>query len=130
MPRLPTLALLAALALGCTARQDHTAEVGAGNEAVIDALREAGTDMAAPHQLEFYMYFPTKADADRAGKALVGRGFQILIEGPNEEDEYELYAMKEARLEVAAIDAIELELAKVAEGEKGYYDGWEAAVVE
>ena len=55
MLRLPTftLAILAALTLGCVARQDEPVEVGAGNGEVIESLREAGSDLDRPHVLEF-----------------------------------------------------------------------------
>jgi hypothetical protein len=131
--RLPVLVLLAALAAGCVPKGEDDAVIGGpgeNNAAVIDGLREAGTDMDAPHLLEFYSYFPTREAADRAAKALVARGYKAEVDGPDEDKEFELYATREARLEVAAIDAFEVEIDKVATAEKGYYDGWEAAVVE
>ena len=130
------LALVAALAVGCGAGQDdglvdcEGRSDSACNAKVIEELREAGSDMAAPHLLEFYMYFPTRADADRAAKTLAGRGYTTSVDGPDDDREFEVYAAREAKLELAAIDKLEVELQQVAKAEKGYYDGWEAAVVE
>jgi regulator of RNase E activity RraB len=134
MSRLPLLALVlsAALAAGCVPQDDGAVIGGPGenNAAVIDGLREAGTDMDAPHLLEFYSYFPSREAADRAAKALVSKGYKTEVDGPDEDKEFELYASRESKLDVAAIDAFERELDKVATAEKGYYDGWEAAVVD
>ena len=131
-----SLALGAALLAGCGLGQDdglvdcEGTTDSACNARVIDELREAGSDMDAPHLLEFYLYFPTRAAADRAGKALAARGYETSVDGPDEDKEFQLYVAREAKLELAAIDKLEVELKQVATAEKGYYDGWEAAVVE
>ena len=132
-----SLALVAALTVGCGrfGQDDGLVDCeGVGDSAcnarVIDGLREGGSDMDAPHLLEFYLYFPTRADADRAAKTLAASGYETSVDGPDEDREFQLYAAREAKLELAAIDRMEGELQKVAKAEKGYYDGWEAAVVE
>jgi regulator of RNase E activity RraB len=135
--RLPilALALAAALSTGCNRQDDGLVDCGdasdsACNAQVIAGLREAGSDMDAPHVIEFYLYFPTRADADRAAKAIAAKGYETSVDGPDEDKEFELWASRESKLELAAIDKLEGELQQVAKAEKGYYDGWEAAVVE
>jgi hypothetical protein len=104
--------------------------VGSGNGPVIAQLRDAGSDMAQPHVLEFYAYFPTRADADRAAKALAGRGYRTTVDGPDEDDEWQVLATRESLVTEAKVDALEIEVAQAAKQASGYYDGWEAEVVE
>jgi hypothetical protein len=96
---------------------------------VIAELRDAGSNLARPHVLEFYSYFPARADAERAAKALAGRGYKTSVEGPDD-DEWELLATRESLVTEANVNALEVEVAQAAEQASGYYDGWETAVVE
>ena len=134
MPRRTTcvvvLLLAATLAAGCAPREPEAAEAGSGNGPVIAQLRDAGSDLARPHALEFYSYFPTRADADRAAKALAARGYRTTVEGPDDDDEWQLLAMRESLVTEAKVDALEIEVAQAAKQASGYYDGWETAVVE
>ena len=118
------------LAAGCSPRQPEPAPAGTGNGPVIEQLRAAGSDLARPHVLEFYSYFPTRADADRAAKVLAGRGYRTEVDGPDDDAEWQLLAMRESLVTEAKVDALEVEVAQAATQASGYYDGWEAAVVE
>ena len=134
MPRrvalVSAMLIAAALAAGCAPRQPEPAPAGTGNGPVIAQLRAAGSDLERPHVLEFHSYFPTRADADRAAKVLAGRGYRTEVDGPDDDGEWQLLAMRESLVTEAKVDALEVEVAQAAKQASGYYDGWGAAVVE
>jgi hypothetical protein len=123
------LLLVVTLLAGCARREPEAAPAVTGNGPVIAELRDAGSNLARPHVLEFYSYFPARADAERAAKALAGRGYKTSVEGPDD-DEWELLATRESLVTEANVNALEVEVAQAAEQASGYYDGWETAVVE
>lgn len=45
------------------------------DEAVLIQLKNAGSDLSKPHKIEFFLYFPTQADAEQAGVQLRRTGF-------------------------------------------------------
>src|SRR5690349_938997 len=82
-----SLALVAALSTGCVASNDDgLVDCGNANDSdcnakVIAELRAAGSDMDATHQIEFYVYYPTRAEADAAAKQLADRNFKTSVDG-------------------------------------------------
>lgn len=100
----------------------------ARDAAVIDQLRAAGSDLAKPHALEFYVYVPTEDSAKRVAAKLKGEGFQVDVRPAAMGPGWLALASRTLVPTSAALAAIRRLLTKVASKEGGEYDGWEAQV--
>jgi hypothetical protein len=68
------LAVVGALLLYRSSKAQDSAD-----EAVIEQLRAAGSDLSQPHPLEFYVYVPTEESAKRVAVALSREGLQVEV---------------------------------------------------
>jgi hypothetical protein len=98
----------------------------ARDDAVIDQLRAAGSDLSKPHPLDFYIYVPTEEAARRVAATLTGEGFQVAVRTAATGPGWLALASKTLVPSPAALASIRQRLTKVAATEGGEYDGWEA----
>lgn len=102
----------------------------ARDEAVLEQLRAAGSDLAKPHALEFYVYVATENSAKSAAAALARAGFQVQVRPAAMGPGWLALASKTLVPTSAALAGIRRLLTKVASIEGGEYDGWEAQVTK
>ena len=126
---LPLVAAVCAAVLSsaCARNEDADGPDSVPDEAVIDGLRDAGSDLSKAHDVDFNLYFPNEAAARRFADKLAGKPFEIAID--ESEDEWSVQATKKMRLTAAEIQATTEELTALAEAEGGELDGWGASVV-
>ena len=61
---------------------------------VIENLREAGSDLSKPHDIEFAMYVRERAGAERIEAQLKAQGFDVHVEHDDEEQDWGITAMR------------------------------------
>ena len=99
------------------------------DEQTLQQLREAGSDLSKPHEINHWLYFPNQQAADGAAPTLKTKGFKVVsIE--QQKAEWRLKAVKTMVPAPKDVAAATLLLESTATTYGGEYDGWETQVVE
>ncbi len=98
--------------------------------AVIERLREAGSDLSKPHPIEFFSYFPSKASAHAACAAVEAWGFDAIPQPSAGTDEYLCLAIGEVVPSLDEMHRLRAEFEALASNFDGEYDGWGTPTVE
>jgi hypothetical protein len=98
---------------------------------LIDQLRKRGSDPFKPHDVDFFLAFPTREPADQLGAQLRGEGFDADVHESPESGEYRfsLHAHKSMQLTVPDMQELSRRLTDEATARGGRYDGWSAKQV-
>lgn len=98
---------------------------------LIDQLRKRGSDPFKPHDVDFFLAFPTPDGAMEVERQLKGEGFDAeIVDTPdNGELRYVLHAHKSMQLTVPDMQDLSRRLTDAARERKGRYDGWSAKQV-
>jgi hypothetical protein len=99
------------------------------DQRVLDQLRRAGSDLSKPHDVDFFLYFPSQVAAETARDRMTANGFVVVI-GPNDDGSWTCQGTKTMVPMHAAIVGAGRFLNDLAVELSGDYDGWGAAVVE
>jgi hypothetical protein len=98
---------------------------------LIDQLRKRGSDPFKPHDLDFFLAFPTREAADAVAAQMTTEGFKTdVIDTPESgELRYSLHAQKSLHLTVPDMQDLSRRLTDMAIAQGGRYDGWSAKQV-
>jgi hypothetical protein len=98
---------------------------------LIDQLRKRGSDPFKPHDVDFFLAFPTPDGAMEVERTLKSEGFDAeIVDTPeNGELRYVLHAHKSMQLTVPDMQELSRRLTEMATERKGRYDGWSAKQV-
>jgi len=98
---------------------------------LIDQLRKRGSDPFKPHDLDFFLAFPTRETADEVAAQMTTEGFKTdVIDTPESgELRYSLHAQKSLHLTVPDMQELSRRLTDIATAKGGRYDGWSAKQV-
>ena len=98
---------------------------------LIDQLRKRGSDPFKPHDVDFFLAFPSRDAADALAAQLLTEGFRAdVVDTPdNGELRYSLHAQKSLQLTVPDMQDLSRRLTDAATAKGGRYDGWSAKVV-
>ena len=98
---------------------------------LIDQLRKRGSDPFKPHDLDFFLAFPTREAADAVAAQLTTDGFKTdVIDTPDSgELRFSLHAQKTLHLTVPDMQDLSRRLTDMAIARGGRYDGWSAKQV-
>jgi len=101
------------------------------DERLIDQLRKQGSDPFKPHDVDFFLAFPTRDAADILAARLTTEGFKTdVVDSPENGDlRYSLRAHKSMMLVVPDMKALSRRLTDAAKEQNGRYDGWSAKPV-
>jgi hypothetical protein len=127
------LFLVAALLVGVFAfgsRRSTAARPRSVDAEVIEQLRQAGSDLSKPHEIEFFLYFPAEANAEAAAKALPDRGFSHRVTRAARGTESLLLLTRPMIPDEAGLAQLRRELDAIARQHGGKYDGWGSPVVD
>jgi hypothetical protein len=103
----------------------------AGDVAVLSQLRQAGSDLKKPHEIEFFLYFPSEASAHKVGGTLSQRGFRVEVKsGTSDKPEWLVLAVRSMVPEVFELVRLRGQFTELANSERGTYDGWGTPVVK
>lgn len=98
---------------------------------LIDQLRKRGSDPFKPHEVDFFLAFPTQEGAADLAAQLTSEGFKTdVVDTPEHGDlRYSLHAQKALQLTVPDMQALSRRLTDAAALKGGRYDGWSAKQV-
>ena len=101
------------------------------DERLIDQLRKRGSDPFKPHDVDFFLAFPTVEAAEELAKQLRTEGFDadVVDEPESGELRYSLHLHKSMQLTVPDMKELSRRLTEAATERKGRYDGWSAKQV-
>jgi len=120
--------LLGTVAFRSSAQQ--TSAPPANDDAVIEQLRIAGSNLSKPHPIDFYIYVPTQESAERIAGTLSNQGFTVKVRHAATGSDWLALATKEVVPTSSALAKIRHDLTALALSEHGDYDGWEAPIVK
>jgi len=98
---------------------------------LIDQLRKRGSDPFKPHDVDFFMAFPSQESAEHIAARLRVEGFDADVkEAPENGDlRFSLHAHKSMKLTVPDMQELSRRLTDAATEKGGRYDGWSAKQV-
>jgi len=98
---------------------------------LIDQLRKRGSDPFKPHDVDFFLAFPTQDAAERLANRLRNEGFDadVVDEPESGALRYSLHAHKSMQLTVPDMQDLSRRLTDAAKAHGGRYDGWSAKQV-
>ena len=100
------------------------------DEAVLDQLRRAGSDLTKPHEISFYVYLPDKQSAQEAERRIRSDGDQTVVRLGADDTSWLCLITRTMIPEFNSLVAVGREIAAVAQDLGGEYDGWETVVVK
>jgi regulator of RNase E activity RraB len=99
------------------------------DQMVITQLQKAGSNLAKPHAIEFFLYFPTESSAKQASSRIREAGFQSQVKKAAQGDTCLCFATKEMVPTEDALETIRNDFDSLATSLGGEYDGWGSPVV-
>jgi len=101
------------------------------DERLIAQLSKRGSDPFKPHDVDFFLAFPTPEGAMEVDRMLKAEGFDAeIVDTPdNGEQRYVLHAHKSMQLTVPDMQELSRRLTEAATQRQGRYDGWSAKEV-
>ena len=98
---------------------------------LIDQLRKRGSDPFKPHDVDFFLAFPTSEAAEQLAAQLRTEGFDADVHDSPDSGDYRfsLHAHKSMQLTVPDMQDLSRRLTDMAIAKGGRYDGWSAKQV-
>jgi len=100
------------------------------DQAVLDSLREAGSDFIQAHPFDFYVYHPTKQGARQICDQLRAKGFQVSIREAATGNDWLCFASQSFVPSIDKLAEIRDTIEELTGQYGGEYDGWETVVIE
>ena len=99
------------------------------DEKVILALKEQGSDIKKPHEIDFWLDFDNEGSARRAAEYLQVKQYGVQILRSEDQTLYTCQAKKTLVPAIETMRSITVEFEELAHNLGGKYDGWGAEVV-
>lgn len=99
------------------------------DEQVLTQLKKAGSDLSKPHNIELFLYFPSKETANKAATTIKENGFDVEVYLAAEGDQWVCFTTKTIVPDLQAIQKISASFNKLADSLGGKYDGWGTEIV-
>ncbi|PYX07164.1 MAG: hypothetical protein DMG88_15610 [Acidobacteria bacterium] len=100
------------------------------DRSVLVQLRRSGSDLLKPHNIEFFLYFPTQSVADKAGTSIRSSGFEVEVKKAAQGETWLCFATKTMIPELSDLQRIRHDFMTLAASVSGEYDGWGTQVVK
>jgi regulator of ribonuclease activity B len=113
-------------------KPEQSIKVPEVDQNVLDQLREAGSDLSKPHDIEFFLYFPNKEAAGLAAERIKGGGaggFTAEVKNSPQGDAWMCYVTRKMVPDGTKIALIGERFRTLAQELGGEYDGWETSLV-
>jgi hypothetical protein len=94
------------------------------DELVLIQLKKAGSDLSKPHGIEFFLYLPSEASANKAASQIRDHGFQAAVQPPLKTAEWLCFATKTMVPELSELQRIRRDFERLTHELGGNYDGW------
>jgi hypothetical protein len=95
------------------------------DEAALESLSRAGSDLSQPHPFDFYLYHRDQSTAQQMCNRLLEEGFSISLREGAVGENWLCLASREFVPSIDTLSVIQDRLAGLAETYAGEYDGWE-----
>jgi hypothetical protein len=95
----------------------------------LDKMRQLRDDLSTERPIHFYLYFPSRKDAECAGEELLKQGFSIECERSATGSKWLCLATKKMLPDLVELDLSRTALEQVASKRNGEFDGWESQVI-
>lgn len=96
----------------------------------LEELARAGSDLARPHEIEFFLYFETRVEAQAVAEQIRGEGFLAEIRPTETENCWLCLATRTMRPELSELRQLRTRFTALTEASGGAYDGWGTTVVD
>jgi len=96
---------------------------------VVSQLRQAGSNLSRPHDIEFFLYFPSEVGAQRIAAKLYAQGFDVKVT-PSASGKPEWVALARRSMVPDVEELVRAMFLGLVSSEHGNYDGWGAPVVK
>jgi regulator of ribonuclease activity B len=100
------------------------------DESVLVQLKKAGSDLSKPHDIEFFLYFPSQSIAERAAPTIRAAGFAVEVRPAAKGSDWLCYTTKTMVPDLTALQKIRRDFNRLAKSVHGEYDGWGTGVVK
>ena len=97
---------------------------------VLDQLRQAGSDLSKPHDIEFFLYFPTEQAANEAAKEINLEVDHLKVELGADEVDWLCFGTRSMIPEPDELRRLRMRFDEIANKHHGQYDGWGTGVVK
>lgn len=97
---------------------------------VIAQLERAGSNVGRAHDIEFFLYFPTREAADRAAVSVAALGMVVKVDRPASGNLWLVFATRQMVPAEKELARLRRALEAIAAAGQGEYDGWGAPVVK
>ena len=99
------------------------------DQATLDSLRDAGSDLSKVHPFDFYLYHENKAGAQRICAELEQSGFQVSVSEGAIQGEWLCLARLSFLPSVEKLSELSRVFEELINVHGGEYDGWETIVI-
>jgi regulator of RNase E activity RraB len=97
-----------------------------GDRDLIKLMTDGGEQLATrPRETTHYLHFEDSGSASRAAEGARSAGFSVVIEGPEERDDWQVQARHVIIVDLSTITTARSVLTEVADTAGGCYDGWD-----
>jgi hypothetical protein len=95
-----------------------------GDAAVIAQLVAVGANLAVPHPVDFFLYFPTEDAARQAGERVAGEARQVTVQPAASGPTWLVQVVETMVVDLDAMHARTDEFESLSHELGGEYDGW------
>ena len=100
------------------------------DQLVLVQLRKSGSNFLKPHNIEFFLYFPTQSVAENASLNVRDAGFEVEVRKAAQSDSWLCFARKTMIPALTDLQRIRQNFVTLADSMNGEYDGWGTQVVK
>jgi hypothetical protein len=119
-----SILLIAAFIRGCS-----LLNAAPSDQAVLDSLRDAGSDMTKSHPFDFYLYHPDETGAAQICTQLRGEGFQVTVREGAVDGDWLCLASLSFVPSIEKLSELRVKFDHLIDQYGGQYDGWETIVI-
>lgn len=95
---------------------------------VLFQLKKVGSNLSKPHNVEFFLYFPTESVAEQAASQIRAAGFTVEVKPAAKGKDWLCFATRRMIPDIAALEQIRRDFTRLATTLGGEYDGWGTGV--
>lgn len=100
------------------------------DDAVLAQLKKAGSELSKPHNIEFFLYFPSQDAAESAASSIRNAGFEVNVSRAAQGDSWLCFANKSMIPALVDLQKIRQDFVALAARLDGEYDGWGTQVIK
>jgi len=95
-----------------------------GADAELTLIKSGDHRLSKPHEIEFFLYFPTEAIAEQAASHIREEDFEVTVKQAAKGSDWLCFATKKMVPEFAALQEIRRKFDSLSSSLGGEYDGW------